>query len=473
MSSQPTDPIEIDQIFETYKESKDKTPKIDVIIEHYLSLVGQLKKDLKNLKDDFIHHRQDQGKFSDKLEDYINVQKMSAAIFQNLSPSDIFKKLKETAGHIIPVLKSEIFLWDGDKFKAINKKSSTDLQLIVKCAHDEGIVNWLWEQKHPIVVPLSDFIVYDQLKKKRGNVIIVPMLDHLSGFGVYVILVEKDKSFFSLRDLELLNIFAQQATIAIKFEELKNSLGHKQKLLDDIQDRSKTLIRKATVGEIAAGIAHEINNPLQIIMGNIQMARMGHKLEESLQTIEKQSFRIANIVRGLLNMSRQNNESSSEILEVNPLIQNTLKLVRGQIEKRNIEIELNLEENLPIIKCGSIYFQQILLNFILHAKMQIAQNGKMAIFTRKEVEDWIILEFHDSGVSMPDEYVNKALDPFSDLENGTEINLGLTVSVQMVNDLGGEVIFDTKRKKGNVIKVRIPSMKYQKKMLEEKEASVG
>jgi signal transduction histidine kinase len=473
MSSQPTDPADVDQIFETYKETKDKTPQIDVIIEHYLSLVSQLKKDLKNLKDDFVHHRQDQGQFADKLEDYINVQKMSATIFQNLLPSEIFKKLNETTGHLIPILKSEIFLWHIDHFEAVSRKPSADLQLIVKCAYDEGIINWLWEQRHPVVVPLSDFMVYDQLKKKKGNVIIVPMMDHLSGIGIYVLLVEKDKSFFTLRDLELLNIFAQQATLAIKFEELKKNLGHKQKLIDDIQDRTKALIRKATVGEIAAGIAHEINNPLQIIMGNIQMARMGHKLEVSLEIIEKQSFRIANIVRGLLNMSRQNNESSSEILEVNPLILNTLKLIRGQIEKRNIEINLNLDENLPVIQCGSIYFQQILLNFILHAKMQIGQNGNLEINTIKENGDWIVLEFCDSGVSMPDEYINKALDPFSDLENGSEINLGLTVSVQMVNDLGGEVVFDNQSTKGNKIQVKLPTMKYLKKTMKENEVATG
>ena len=167
MSSQPTDQIDIDEIFETYKDTKDKSPKIDVIIEHYLSVVSQLKKDLKNLKDDFVHHRQDQGGLKDSLEDYLRVQKLSSIIPENLSPSGIFKKLNENVEKLIPFLKSEIFLWEEEKLTAVSAKPPQDLKLIANCAYNEGVVNWLWEQKHPVVVPLSDFMVYDQLKRKK------------------------------------------------------------------------------------------------------------------------------------------------------------------------------------------------------------------------------------------------------------------------------------------------------------------
>jgi len=74
---------------------------------------------------------------------------------------------------------------------------------------------------------------------------------------------------------------------------------------------------------------------------------------------------------------------------------------------------------------------------------------------------------------MPQEYINKALDPFSDLENGSEINLGLTVSIQMVKDMGGDVVFDPNDQKGNKIRVKVPTMKSRKNSFEKQEASTG
>jgi signal transduction histidine kinase len=243
--------------------------------------------------------------------------------------------------------------------------------------------------------------------------------------------------------------------------------------LEQLQDRMMRVLRLATVGELAGGIAHEINNPLQIIMGNVQMARMGHKLEKSLEIIEKQSVRIANIVRGLLNMAQQNQEITSEFLEINPLIVNTVNLIRGQLEKREINVELDLKNKIPAIQGSSIYFQQILLNFILHAKMQIGRNGSIHISTRVEESEWVIMEIEDTGIPMPSVYIEKVMDPFSELENSQEVNLGLTVSVQMIQEIAGEVQFKPKKKTGNIITIKIPTATFNKKDIQKEAVSTG
>ena len=467
------DNMDIDEIFDTYKEPDEKVPRIDVIIENYLSVVSQLKKDLGTLKDDLTQQRKSDTRFTDSLEEYLRVQNLSSIITQHLEPFEIWEKLEEFSRTVVPLLRSEIFLWEDDKYVGISQKNSPDFKLIVNCAHEEGIIKWLFEQKHPVVVPLSDFMIYNKLRKKKGNVIIIPLLDNELGIGVYIVLVEKDKSSFSIRDLEYLNVLAQQAALAIIFKRIKNVVDTKQQLLGQMQTRFMQLLRLATVGELAGGIAHEINNPLQIIMGNVQMARMGHKLEESLGIIEKQSVRIANIVRGLLNMARQDQESFSEFLEINPLIVNTVNLIRGQMEKREIQVELDLKNKIPAIQGSSIYFQQILLNFLLHAKMQINQNGSIRISTRVEDDEWIVLQINDSGVPMPSEYIEKVIDPFSELENSQELNLGLTVSVQMVQEIGGDVEFQPQKKAGNIIIIKIPITSFDAKQIQDEVVSTG
>jgi signal transduction histidine kinase len=473
MHSELHDNLDIDEVFETYKESDEATPRIDVIIEHYLSVVNKLKKDLNILKNDLTQQQRENAEYSFPVEEYHHVQALSAIITQSMDNEQVRKKLEQVSKKFIPLLRSEIFIREEDQYIPAGIQSTQDLKLIATCAHDEGITQWLYEQKHAVVVPLTDFLIYDRLRKKKGNVIIVPMLNNDQGIGIYIILVEKDKSSFSIRDLELLNILTQQATLAILFNQMKKTVENKERILEHIQNRMMRILRLATVGELAGGFAHEINNPLQIIMGNVQMARMGHKLEKSLEVIEKQSVRIANIVRGLVNMVQQNQESTSELFEINPLIVNTVNLIHGQLEKREIAVELDLKNKIPAMQGSSIYFQQILLNFILHAKMQIGRIGSIHISTRVEEDEWIVLKINDTGVPMPSEYIEKVIDPFSELENSQEVNLGLTVSVQMVQEKGGTVQFQPKKNTGNLITIKIPIESLDKQHIKEEAITTG
>jgi two-component system NtrC family sensor kinase len=473
MGSDPQKELEVEDLFDLYKEPVEKSPKIDVILEHYLSLVGALKKDLNLLRDDLSLEKRKSGDLSDSLEEYLSIQKLASAVSQNLEIREVIEHLNEVTRRLIPLIDSEVFLLEGDKFYSCSSKKNKDLDLIVSCARDEGIIQWLWDQGHPMVVPLADFMIYEQLKRRKGNVILVPMLDNRQGMGIFVLLTHKEQSNFTIRDLELLNVFVQQASLAIQYHQVKQAEMKQREQLRQMQSRLMHVMRSATVSELAGGFAHEINNPLQIIMGNAQMARMGHRLEESLEIIEKQSMRIANIVRGLLNMTRHNNDSETQYLEINPLIVNTLNLIRGQIEKRSIKIELNLDQNIPVVQCGAIYFQQILLNFILHAKMQIGHNGTIQIKSYAEDKSKITLEITDSGVPLPDEYISKIMDPFSELENSTEVNLGLTVSVQMVKEIGGDVQIRAAGKSGNRVIMTIPTVSVKVEEENGKVASLG
>lgn len=456
MFSEPEEKLDVEAIYSAYKEPEDNSPQLDIIIEHYLSLMNQLKQDLNGLREDLTEHKKVKGEISESLEEFFTIQKLSSIITQSLAYSEITKNLDQIARKIIPHEQFEVFLLESGGLEPINKKPNNDFLLLSKSIKEEGILDWLWEQGHPIVVPVSDFIIFDKLRFNKGNIVISPMIQRNEGMGVYLFYSKKEQANFSLRDLELLNILTQQAAIAIQYTKLYKKLEKTHEALKKSQTQLMRTIKLATVGELAGGIAHEINNPLQIIMGNIQVARMGHKVEESLKVVETQAMRIANIVRGLLNMARQNDETNSEYVEINSLIMNTLNLVRGQIEKRNIDIQLDLGKKLPVIKCSSIYFQQVLLNFLLHSKKQIGKNGTLHIKSYLDKNDWVNIDINDTGVAVPPEYIQKVMDPFSDLENSGELNLGLTVSVQMIRDLGGVVKIESGNDIGNKISIKIP-----------------
>ncbi len=449
---------ELDRIFEKYQVPSCRAPQLDLLIENHLAIINKLQNDLNKLREELTYHKKIHGEITDSLDEFFTIQRLSSIITEKLEYEQIVKNLDEIAQKVVPHLKSAVFLLENEQITSVVNQSSKDFDLIIKNMREEGILDWLWEQGHPIVIPVQDFLVANQLKVNSGNMVIAPMILNQKGVGVYILHTEKDQSQFSFRDLELLNILTQQAAIAIQYTRLFKKLERTHEALKNSQARLMQTIKLATVGELAGGIAHEINNPLQIILGNVQMALMGYKTENNLKIVEAQAIRIANIVRGLLSMAKQNSISKSEYIEINSLIVNTLNLVRGQIEKRGIKLNLELADKLPLVKGSSIYFQQIFLNFILHAKKQIDQNGTIFIRSYQGENSNIFVEIRDTGIPMPSEYIEKILDPFKEMSNSTEMNLGMSVSVQMVRDIGGEISIDSAENKGNNITIQIPKV---------------
>ncbi len=460
MFSSNTEEMDVEHLFQAYRDTLPESNQLDLIFENYLGLVNRLKSDLQQLKEELNHHKKVHGEITDSLDEFFTIQRLSSLITRSLEYPEILKNLDEIAQKVIPHKQSAAFILQNGEFVPIGENISRDFFVILQNMQEEGILEWLWEQAHPIVVPIEDFVLEESLENKDATLVISPMIQQGESIGIYLLLTDKDQANFSFRDLELLNILIQQATIAIQYTRLYKKLEQTHNALKQSQTRLMQTIKLATVGELAGGIAHEINNPLQIILGNIQMALMGYKVEESLKVVETQAMRIANIVRGLLSMARQKSSNISEYLEINPLILNTVNLVRSQIEKRGIKLNLELADNLPIFKGSTVYLQQILLNFLLHSKKQISRDGVITIRTSLVDEGFIQIEIRDTGIPMPPEYIEKIMDPFSNIEHTGEMNLGLTVSIQMIKDIGGTVRIQSFPEEGNAITIQIP--KYQK-----------
>ncbi len=135
MFSEPLSKMEVDEVFDIYKEPLDRTPKIDVVIEHYLSVVSQLKKDLSLLREDLREQRKYDGNFSEALEEFQYIQKISTIIDQEGEPTHIFEFFKDVAQKIVPFRQMEIFFADKEDFHALSGKAGNDFLLIFKYNH--------------------------------------------------------------------------------------------------------------------------------------------------------------------------------------------------------------------------------------------------------------------------------------------------------------------------------------------------
>jgi len=252
-------------------------------------------------------------------------------------------------------------------------------------------------------------------------------------------------------------------------------LGRRSMLLfvRDITRRKnleRTLVEReklAGIGTLAAGIAHEINTPLQIITGISETAQ--RKLEASdevnredlmrrFKMINSNAWRIASIVRSLLDYARSSAEKV-ESCQINDLVNKTLLLVEHQLKSwSNVSVETRLADELPSVQCDPNRIIQVLINLINNARDAMPHGGVITIQTEyDEVARSVLLRVVDTGGGIPAEIRDKIFDPFFTTKPiGEGSGLGLSTNVGILKAHGGMIELENTSETGSVFKVTIP-----------------
>ena len=225
--------------------------------------------------------------------------------------------------------------------------------------------------------------------------------------------------------------------------------------------------RLASVGELAAGLAHEIGNPLQTILGNTELLLMETKNEE-LEAIKNASLHCKKIIEGLLDFSRQQ-EMNFVPEDINKLLEKTLSLYGKQLELKKIKVEKKFGE-LPKITVSPSHIEQVFLNMITNARKAMPKGGTLTITTSchaeldsaslkipKQVRDdnFVVISFKDTGIGIPKENISKLFEPFFTTgKDGS--GLGLSISYGIVKQHGGEIyVFSDGENKGAEFVVKL------------------
>ena len=223
----------------------------------------------------------------------------------------------------------------------------------------------------------------------------------------------------------------------------------------------------AAIGEMAAGVAHELNNPLTAVMGNSQLLLRKLELNDSqyrlLEDIYECGKRSKNIIRNLLTFSRQE-EYLFERCSVNVAVEQVLSLVRNQLLKLMIEIDTELDPNLPYIEGSGQQIGQIILNLLLNAKDALEESGqkkkKIKIHTKVQIKDehkWIVLTVEDNGIGMEEAVVADIFHPFYTTKNAVKgTGLGLSVSLGIAEAHGGTLKAESTITKGSSFHLILP-----------------
>ena len=219
--------------------------------------------------------------------------------------------------------------------------------------------------------------------------------------------------------------------------------------------------RLASIGQLAAGVAHEINNPLTGILGFSQRAlrkSTDETVTGDLEKIHSEALRVATVVQNLLAFARRPGPRK-EYADINHIVQKALELRAYELETSKIEVVTNLAPNLPQIMVDSSQIQQVFLNVILNAEQVMTEvhgGGKLSITTKK-IRDYIRISFADNGPGIQAENLDKLFDPFFTMRSGRGgTGLGLSICHGIVTEHGGKIYAQSKLGKGAEFFIELP-----------------
>ncbi|MFH2091634.1 MAG: ATP-binding protein [Pseudomonadota bacterium] len=215
----------------------------------------------------------------------------------------------------------------------------------------------------------------------------------------------------------------------------------------------------AALGELSAGVAHEINNPLGIILGYTQlMLKEKSGLEEDLKTIEKHVKNCRDVVSDLLSFSRKGSSEVSH-LDVTQVINDVVKFLSNHTDFRNVDIKLNLFHEGPLIVKGNEQeLAQVIINLMINASHAVKKKGHIDIITEKADTGRIFITIKDDGTGICEKYISRIFDPFFTTKPaGQGTGLGLSVGYGIIRRHGGEITARNRKKKGAAFTINLPA----------------
>jgi len=217
----------------------------------------------------------------------------------------------------------------------------------------------------------------------------------------------------------------------------------------------------ASIGQLAAGIAHEINNPLGIILGYTQLLIReepeGSQRLEDLRIIEKHTRNCKTIVENLLSFSRSA-RTRKAVSHLHKAIEEVVSVVRHHFELEGIRIETSFDPRTPPLILDAAKIKQVFMNLVMNARQAIERKGTISIATRYERDpERVVVDVEDTGAGIDPRHLSRIFDPFFTTKpTGEGTGLGLSVSYGIVRDHGGEFYVDNRPQGGAVFTMVLP-----------------
>jgi signal transduction histidine kinase len=419
---------------------------------------------------------------SSRLQALFRLNQMTDATLKEITDfalEEAVRLTRSTIGYLAFLDENETILTMHSWSKSAMKECAIAEKPIVYPVASTGLWGEAVRQRRPVIT--NDFLAANPLKKglPEGHVAIERHMNTPVFDGAHIVIVAgvgNKADGYNNGDVQQLTLLMEGMwkLIARRNADQKVRTLNEQLLVElnerkraekervEIEEHLRVSQKLEAVGTLASGVAHEINNPLNVIMNYAQLIL--ESLSDTVQVkhfsnvIIKESERVAVIVRNLLSFARQDNEAFISA-QLSDIVERTVSLMRAVLHKDQIMIQCDVGRDLPEVMCRPQQIQQVLMNLVTNARDALNERPENAgaerairVFTsmfEKDGSRWIRLTVEDNGNGIPANVASRVFDPFfttKGQDKGT--GLGLSISYGIVKDHGGDIWFETEPGQG-------------------------
>lgn len=460
-------------------------------------------------------------------------ERISNAISSTLELQKLLEKVMEITKTVMGAEACSVLLLDKGSSElvftvALGEKGEEVKEFRIKPG--QGIAGWVLEHKEPLLVRdvKSDGRFYKEVDDKTGfetrSMIAVPLFVKESIVGVIEVINKASGAPFDNGDKETLATMASQIAVAIDNAKLADDLRESNEQIEEYSKNLEEMVLKRTaelekanrelkaaqaqllqteklssLGQLAAGIAHEINNPIGFINSNLRT--MGEYVEDLMRLIERYdslltaigkrdynalsaisnqvadvkkemkfdfimedfnkliqesrdgAYRVYKIVRDLRGFARAD-DAERKFVDIHNALESTLNIVWNEL-KYKAEVIKDYGD-IPEVECLPTQLNQVFMNILINAGQSIRERGKITIKTYSEMEN-VFVEISDTGSGIPKENLTKIFDPFfTTKEPGKGTGLGLSIAYNIIKKHNGEISVRSNLGEGTTFTIRLP-----------------
>ncbi|MBN1484989.1 MAG: GAF domain-containing protein, partial [Chloroflexia bacterium] len=390
------------------------------------------------------------------------LRQAGAAVTEILSMDERLERILEQLGYVVPYDSASVQLMREDKLEIVGGRGFPEPQKIIGWQFPvpgDNPNTIVVQERRPVILRDARTAHTPFRESPHAHIrswLGVPLIVHDRVIGLLSI-DSVELNHFNQKHVRLVTPLADQIAVALENARLYDDL---QQQMDELKRTQAQLVQSAklaAVGELAAGVAHELNNPLTGVLGYAEIAMIElepeHPSYKDLQGIRAEALRASRIVRHLLQFSRQS-EPKRTPADINQVTRQTLDVIRYHLQTSNVQVEESYEADLPPLSLDEGQIRQVLLNLITNAFQAMPQGGQLRICSERR-GDQIGISISDTGEGIAKDNLERIFDPFySTKPSGT--GLGLSVSLGIVQEHGGRITVESQPGQGSTFTVWLP-----------------
>jgi signal transduction histidine kinase len=399
-----------------------------------------------------------------ELED---LNRTSQALNASLDLDQVLSTVVTRVCDLLEVAACSVWLLDGDSGDLVcrcAKGAHQDVVVGWQLAPGQGLAGHVLKTGESLIVPDTERepLYYRGVEQETGlklrSILSVPLRLKDEMIGVLQVL-DRGVDRMQHTDQVLMEAVASAAAIALENARLYADL---QARMDQLKVAQAQLVQSAkmvAVGDLAAGVAHELNNPLMSIMGSsellLERADLDDRDRQRLESVVRQAGKARDIIRNLLDFAHQRG-FLHDWADVNEVLQASLALLRQRLEVGQIEIREDYAPDLPQMLIDANRMRQVFANLLTNAQQAMPQGGVLQVSSRW-LEEGIAVQITDSGEGIPEEHLDRIFEPFFTTRPvGEGTGLGLSVSLGIVQAHGGRIEVESQPGQGSTFVVWLP-----------------